>query len=95
MSNPFRSRKFLIAFLTILTPIIMAFTPDEVDAKIEKYAPAVAAVVIAAVTGITIEDSVRAWSERPATPRAAADDILDEVLPKPPVTNTVQNQGVG
>jgi hypothetical protein len=56
------------------------FTPDEVDMQIEKYAPAMAAVVIAAVAGITIEDSVRAWADRPANSELATRDMFEELM---------------
>lgn len=91
MKNPFNSRKFIIAIATIILYGVIMFAPDNVSAKVEKYAPYVTGVVVAALFGITFEDSVKLWAARPGTLRDAIQDLIDELLPAQPPTNTTVN----
>lgn len=81
MKNPFASRKFVIAVIFLAVQAITFFTPDDIDRKIEAIAPYTALVAVAAITGTTIEDSAKAWAQRPGTIRDALQDVLDDTFP--------------
>lgn len=92
MTKPFMlSRKFIIAIAFLAVQAITFFTPDDIDRKIEAFAPYVTLVAVAAITGVTIEDSAKAWAERPASTRDAIDAVLDETIPKTTPPNVTVN----
>lgn len=80
----FTSRKFMLAVLFLVLQAILKLTPDQYDADVEKYFPiVVAAVLMVTQITITVEDSLKAWSEnRPGTTDQAVHDIVDEVFAK-------------
>lgn len=74
-----RSRKFVLAVVAIAIQLIATVVPET-----RPYAPELGAIVFAvmsvAVLGITVEDSVRLWAERPADMHQAIQDAVNEVL---------------
>jgi len=78
------SRKFMLAVLFLVLQVVLKLVPDQYDANVEKYFPIVVAVVLMVTqVTITVEDSLKAWSEnRPGTSDQAVHDIVDEVFAK-------------
>jgi len=75
----FKSRKTVLALITILVQFVIPFFPQLVPhANVIGQVTLVIAGV--AILGITVEDSVKAWAERPASLRGAIVEIVTQVL---------------
>lgn len=86
--NLLRSRKFILALVAIAVQVAILAVPET-----RPYAGEVGAIVFAvisvAIGGITAEDSVRVWANRPATLKDAIREAVEQVLlhlPIEPVT---------
>jgi hypothetical protein len=103
MKLPVISRKFTIVIVYLIAQVIIMFAPDNIDNKVIAIAPVAAVVVCVGIAGITLEDSVKAWSERPTSVEDAVSAAFDELkalmFPPQPVpppqqpSNTVVNVG--
>lgn len=75
----FKSRKTVLALITILVQFVIPFFPQLVP-----HADVIGQVTLViagvAILGITVEDSVHAWAERPVSLRGAIVEIVTQVL---------------
>lgn len=75
----FKTRKAVLAILTIVVNLVLPLVPALAPSagQIGLLATVIAGV---AILGITVEDSAKAWADRPVTTRVAIEDVVDVVL---------------
>lgn len=73
------SRKFVASALYLIG-ITLAGLIEPLQPHWETLAAVGTILILALIGGVTFEDAVKAWAERPRTPNEALHTIVDEVV---------------
>lgn len=79
MSGVLKSRKAVLGVLALVFYAVVLLFPETREIA-DKVAPVLAAIVGMVVLGITFEDSVKWWSERPLDIAATITALAEEVV---------------
>lgn len=86
----FGSRKMLLAIISLAVLVVVNLAP-ELQTRAEMIGNLMFAIVSVAIFGITVEDSVDKWTNRPKTVTDMLNSMTTELkapVPQPPVPTT-------